>query len=192
VRAHVARLCARRAELPLVRAHERDFREESGPKCAELPHVRGFSRGTALRARALAGFPRGVRRTRVGARPRGELRCTACIEVPLVVDHVPGFNANIRPRGGIRCAFCIEELLAVDHVASFGALGTRCAQRSASSEPAMKSRSSWRVCTDSLLYTERRCVLTVFLEIESFSAIHVALLPCAKSSMTSSSRAERP
>jgi hypothetical protein len=99
----------------------------------------------------------------------------------LRLDHVEGIGARF-----------IESPQVVDHMGSFGALDARYAQCSVSSEPVMKSRSSWRVCTESLLYTERRCVRTVFLEIERFSAIHVALLPCANSSMTSSSRAERP
>lgn len=129
--AHVAGFGAGCTELPLVCAHERDFREESRPKCAELPHVRGFSRATCRRARTRAGLPCSVRRTWVGACSRSAVQCAACIERARavahvagfgarfiegrwVVDHVHGFDANIRPRNGLRRAICTEGSLVVD------------------------------------------------------------------------------
>jgi hypothetical protein len=68
VRAHVARFCTRCTELALVCAHEQDFREELGSICTELPHVRGFSRGTCPSVRARARFPCTLRASGLGAR----------------------------------------------------------------------------------------------------------------------------
>jgi hypothetical protein len=116
--AHVAGFCAWRAEGILVCAHERGFCEESGPKCAELLLVRRFSRGTAPGARTRTGLPCTLRASGLSARARGRSRIAVCIEAPLVVDHVLGFDASIRPREGARCGICIQVVLVVDYLST--------------------------------------------------------------------------